>query len=58
MSKLLIVTVAARRLGVTDNYVRRLARQGKLDYVRESPRKTFILEDSLKAFQAGRETDV
>jgi excisionase family DNA binding protein len=49
--RLLRVNTVARRLGVTDSYVRWLVRQGKLDYIRESPRKTFILESSLEAYQ-------
>lgn len=57
VGKLLRVNVAARLLGVTDNHVRNLVRQGKLNYVRESPRKTFVLEDSLKAYQEKKEKD-
>ncbi|MFA6721025.1 MAG: helix-turn-helix domain-containing protein [Candidatus Cloacimonadaceae bacterium] len=49
--KLLRVNVAAKRLGVTDRHVRRLVRQGKIDYFRASPRKTFIPESAVEAFR-------
>lgn len=49
--KLLRVNVAASRLGYTDQHVRRLVRQGKIDYYRESPRKTFIPERAVEAFR-------
>lgn len=49
--KLLRVNVAARRLGCTDQHVRRLVRLGKIDYLRVSPRKTFIPESAVEAIR-------
>lgn len=49
--KLLRVNVAANRIGKTDQHVRRLVRQGKIDFYRESPRKTFIPESAVEAFR-------
>jgi excisionase family DNA binding protein len=49
--KLLRVNVAAKRLGCTEQHVRRLVRQGKIDYFRESSRKTYIPESAVEAFR-------
>lgn len=49
--KLLRVNVAAERLGRTDRTIQRLMRDGKIDYIQESPRKRFIPESALEAFQ-------
>lgn len=49
--KLLRVNVAAKRLGYTDQHVRRLVREGKIEFYRPSPRKTFIPEAAVEAFQ-------
>jgi len=43
--------VAAKRLGCTEQHVRRLVRQGKIDYFRESSRKTYIPESAVEAFR-------
>lgn len=52
--KLLGVNVAAKRLGCTDQHVRRLVRQGKIDAHRESERKTYIPESAVEALGGKR----
>ena len=49
--KMLRVNVAAKRLGFTDRYIRKLVRQGKIDYFRASARRTFIPESAVEAFR-------
>ena len=53
--KLLLVNVAARRLGYTDQHVRRLIRQGKLGALREGPRQTKVPESAIEDFREDRE---
>lgn len=49
MTELITVSEAATRLGVTETYVRLLARTGKLSKVRKTPRKTMITVNSVEA---------
>lgn len=44
------VNVAARILGKSEATVRRLIREGKIDYARSSPRKTLINRAALEIF--------
>ena len=53
--KLLLVTVAAHRLGYTDRHVRRLVRDNKIEAVRESPRKTLIPESAVETYRPREE---
>ncbi len=51
VDKLLRPDQAARRLGVTDQHVRRLVRQGKVPAARLSQRNIRIAESALLAYQ-------
>ena len=53
--KMLLINVAANRLGYTDRHVRRLVRDNKIEAVRESPRKTFIPESALETYRPREE---
>jgi excisionase family DNA binding protein len=53
--KMLRVNVAANRLGYTDQHVRRLVREEKIEAVRQSPRKTFIPESAVEAYRHEKE---
>jgi excisionase family DNA binding protein len=51
----LLPNVAARRLGVTDQHVRRLVRQGKLDGERQGQRDLRIPESAVEAYRIEEE---
>lgn len=53
--KLLLINVAANRLGCTDQHIRRLVREGKIDCVRQSPRRTFIPETAVESLKKKHE---
>lgn len=53
--KKLLPNVAARRLGVTDQHVRRLVRQGKLDGERRGERDLRIPESAVEAYRQEHE---
>jgi excisionase family DNA binding protein len=53
--KLLRVNVAANRLGYSDQHVRRLVRERKIEAVRQSPRKTLIPETAVEFFKGQHE---
>jgi excisionase family DNA binding protein len=49
--RLLRINVVADRLGYSERHVRRLVRDAKISYIRESPRRTLIPEEALEAFR-------
>lgn len=53
--KLLRVNVAAKRLGLSDRWVRELVRRGDLAAIRRGERQTRIPESSVEAFREQHE---
>lgn len=49
--KLLRVNVAAGRLKKTERTIRRMMKDGRINFVEESPRRRFIPESAVEAFQ-------